>query len=69
MSGGLPSLAAMLLVATGLSMFAFGRLWAPAARGWLPDGDAGPWLELFVPFLPMVLIVAGAVIYCPRRRP
>jgi len=69
MSGRRRALVAILLVATGLSMFAFGQVWAPAALRWLPDTGAGPWLELFVPFLPMVLIIAGAVLYRPRRRP
>ena len=63
----LRSLTAGCLVAAGLATFALGHVWAPTALDRIPDSALGPWLELFVPFLPMALITAGAVTYLPRR--
>lgn len=59
---------ALLLVVLGILAFAFGDIWAPSALALLPDQGAGPWLELFLPFLPMALIIAGALLYRPQRR-
>ena len=60
------ALVAAALVVTGALMFAFGNAWAPAALEALPDNAAGAWLELLLPFLPMAMIIAGAVTYRAR---
>ena len=57
-----------LLVLTGLGLFALGHTWAPLALGILPDTPAGYWLELIVPFLPMLFVGSGALIYVGNRR-
>lgn len=63
---------AFVLAAAGIALFAFGGAWAPAALELVPDNEAGVWLELLIPFLPMAPIVAAAVVYRPpgkdRRR-
>jgi len=61
----LPLSAALVLV--GLYLFAFGDTWAPAALEFLPDTKAGMWIELVVPFIPMVFIACGAILFASRR--
>ena len=51
------------MVLTGLYLMVFGNTWGPVVFDWLPDSETGAWLELVVPFLPMLFIGAGAVIY------
>jgi len=55
-------LVAAASIAMGLYLFAFGNVWAPLVLDWLPAAEIGGWLELIVPFLPMVFIVIGAAI-------
>lgn len=62
------NLVAGLIIVTGVGFFAFGSLWADRVLSSLPQNEAAPWLELFVPFLPMALIIAGALLYRPQRR-
>ena len=62
-----PSIA-VALVAAGLWLAAFGNAWAPGAFELLPTSEVGAWLELFVPFLPMLLIGLGAALFV-RRKP
>jgi hypothetical protein len=57
-----------LLVLAGLALFAFGSAWAPAALAFLPDSPAGYWLELVVPFLPMLFIGGGALVFAGFRK-
>ncbi len=56
-------LIAVALVLTGLFLAAFGNFWAPHVFEWLSGSEMGAWLELIVPFLPMVLIGAGAALF------
>ena len=51
------------LVLTGLILAVFGNLWAPPVFGWLSGSEIGAWVELIVPFLPMLLIGSGAALY------
>lgn len=53
---------AAALVATGLWLAAFGNAWAPGAFALLPASELGAWLELGVPFLPMLPIGLGAAL-------
>ena len=52
-----------LLILTGLGLFALGHTWAPLALEILPDTPAGYWLELIVPFLPMLFVGGGALVF------
>lgn len=69
MKAGAGRLLAAACVAAGVVLFAFGNLWAPAALAWLPDNGAGPWLELLLPFLPMIPVAAGAMLFRASRQP
>lgn len=62
-----PSLS-VLLVSGGFGLFAFGNAWAPLALELLPDTATGYWLELVVPFLPMLFIGCGALLFAGGRR-
>ena len=53
---------ATTLILVGLGMFALGHTWAPLALAVLPDTPPGFWLELVVPFLPMAVVGAGALL-------
>jgi hypothetical protein len=61
------SLLSAVLVLIGLYLFAFGDTWASAVLEFLPDTKAGMWIELVVPFIPMVFIACGAVLFASRR--
>ena len=61
-------LVAVLLVLTGLYMAIFGNAWGPLVFSLLPDSAIGAWLELIVPFLPMLVIGLGAALFGRRRR-
>jgi hypothetical protein len=50
---------AVALVLIGLYLATFGNSWAPIVLELLPASELGAWLELIVPFLPMVRRVAG----------
>lgn len=57
-----PAIAAAL-VAAGLWLAAFGNAWAPGAFALLPASELGAWLELLVPFLPLLPIGLGAALF------
>jgi hypothetical protein len=50
------------LILAGLWFFVFGNIWAPLALELLPDSEIGLWVELIVPFLPMLIIGIGTVL-------
>lgn len=58
---------AAALVAGGLWLAVFGNAWAPGAFELLPASEFGAWLELLVPFLPMLLIGLGAALFVRVR--
>lgn len=58
----------MLMVLAGLGMFACGSLWAPVMLELVPETATGLWLELIVPFLPMVFVGGGALLFVGPRR-
>ena len=60
--------ASMLLVLGGLGLFAFGNVWAPSVLELLPDSPPGFWVELIVPFLPMVFVGCGAMLFVGTRK-
>ena len=60
-------LIAVALVIAGLFLAVFGNLWAPPVFELLSGSEIGAWLELIVPFLPMVLIGSGAALYTSRH--
>lgn len=64
----LRALSATLCVLIGIFLFAFGSSWAPQALRLLPDTPVGSWIELIVPFLPMVFVGTGAAILVSVRR-
>jgi hypothetical protein len=49
------------LILVGLWLVVFGNAWAPVVLERLPDSEIGAWLELIVPFLPLLFIGTGAV--------
>ncbi len=59
---------AIVLLLTGLYLVVFGNAWAPFAFELLEGSEAGAWLELLVPFLPMLIIASGAALFASRRR-
>ena len=60
-------LIAAALVLTGLYLAVFGNTWAPPVFELLACSEIGAWLELTVPFLPMVFIGLGAALFASRR--
>jgi hypothetical protein len=62
-------LVAAIMVLTGLYLVAFGNAWGPTIFEVLSDSEIGLWLELIVPFLPMVLIACGAALYAIANQP
>ena len=62
-------LIAMALVVMGLYLAIYGNSWGPPVFELLSDSEIGRWLELLVPFLPMVFIGLGAVLFVSRRTP
>lgn len=50
------------IVLAGLYLAAFGNAWAPTALAVLADSELGAWLELVLPFLPMLFVATGAVL-------
>ncbi len=57
------TLIAVAMVLTGLYMAVFGNSWGPIAFELLAGSEIGAWLELIVPFLPMVFIGFGAALF------
>ena len=45
-----------------------GATWAPSVLAFLPDSPVGYWLELVVPFLPMLFIGGGALVFAGFRK-
>ena len=61
-------LIAVASVLVGLYLAAFGNSWGPLVFELLPASEFGAWLELIVPFLPMVFIGVAAALFTSRRR-
>ena len=61
-------LIAVALVLMGLYLAAFGNSWVPLVLELLPASEFGAWLELIVPFLPMLFIGFGAALFTARRQ-
>ena len=61
-------LIAVALVLMGLYLAAFGNSWVPLVLELLPASEFGAWLELIVPFLPMLFIRFGAALFNARRQ-
>ena len=61
-------LIAVALILMGLYLAAFGNSWGTIVFELLPASEIGSWLELIVPFLPMVLIGFGAALFASRHR-
>jgi hypothetical protein len=59
---------ATALILVGLYLATFGNSWGPPVFELLSDSEFGRWLELLVPFLPMVFIGSGAVLLASRRK-
>ena len=62
------TLIAVAMVSMGLYLAVFGNFWGPLVFELLPASEIGTWLELIVPFLPMVFIGFGAALFASRRR-
>jgi hypothetical protein len=52
----------------GLYLAAFGNSWVPLVLELLPASEFGAWLELIVPFLPMLFIGFGAALFTAHRQ-
>lgn len=61
-------LIAVALVLIGLYLAVFGNSWGPLIFELLPASEIGTWLELIVPFLPMVFIGFAAALFTTRHR-
>ncbi len=61
-------LIAAALVLMGLYLAVFGNSWGPLVFELLPASEIGTWLELIVPFLPIVFIGFGMALFASRRR-
>ena len=61
-------LIATALVLAGLYLIAFGNSWGPWLFERLETTEFGLWLQLIVPFLPMLFIGLGAALYVSHRQ-
>ena len=61
-------LIAVAMILTGLSLAVFGNSWGPIAFQFLESSEFGLWIELIVPFLPMVFIGFGASLLVSARK-
>jgi hypothetical protein len=61
-------LLAVALILTGLYLAVFGNTWGPIAFEFLERSELGLWIELIVPFLPMVFIGFGATLFVSARK-
>jgi len=61
-------LLAAAMILTGLYLAVFGNSWGPIAFEFLERSEVGLWIELIVPFLPMVFIGFGAALFVSARR-
>lgn len=61
-------LVSLALILTGLYMAVFGNTWGPFLFERLETTEAGTWVTLIVPFLPMVFIGMGATLFAARRK-
>ena len=59
---------AVALILTGLYLAVFGNSWGPIAFEFLERSELGLWIELIVPFLPMVFIGSGATLIVSARK-
>ena len=59
-------LIAVALVSTGLYLAVFGNSWGPFFFERLEVTEIGLWIELVIPFLPMVFIGLGAILFVRR---
>ena len=57
---------AVAMIAVGLCLAVFGHAWAPVAFELLAGSEIGAWLELVVPFLPVLFIGLGAALIARR---
>ena len=60
-------IAALWLTGIGLYLIFFGNFWTPLALGLLAGSTLGGWIELIVPFLPIPLLYAAALVATPAR--
>ena len=60
---------ATALIVMGLYLAVFGNSWGPPVFELLSDSEFVRWLELLVPFLPMVFIGPGATLFASRSKP
>ncbi len=61
-------LIAAALILFGLYLAVFRNSWGPLIFGMLPESEIGAWLELIVPFLPLVFIGIGVALFASHRR-
>jgi len=61
-------LLASVMILAGLFMVVFGNAWGQIVFELMADSEIGLWIEHFVPFLPMVIIGLGAVLFTSDRR-
>ncbi|MDZ7645643.1 MAG: hypothetical protein U5K76_16280 [Woeseiaceae bacterium] len=61
-------IAAFALIASGVFLAVFGATWAPAMLAILSGSTTGAWIELIVPFGPLVLIACGVALLPLSRR-
>ncbi len=52
-----------MLIMFGAYLLAFGNSWSPFVLDALHGSEAGLWLELLVPFLPLLVIGIGAALF------
>jgi len=55
-------IAAFSLIAAGVSLTVFGGAWAPTVLDCLAGSTSGAWIELVVPFGPLVIVACGAAL-------
>jgi hypothetical protein len=61
-------LIAAALVLAGLYLITFGHSWGPWLFERLESTEFGLWLQLIVPFLPMLFIGLGAALFVSHRQ-
>jgi len=60
--------AAFSLIAAGALLTIFGGAWAPTVLDFLAGSKTGAWIELVLPFGPLVLVACGAALLPLSRR-
>ena len=61
-------LLSVAMILTGLYLAVFGNSWGPIAFEYLEKSEFGLWIELVIPFLPMVFIGSGATLFVSARK-